>query len=282
MKFIPITLLLAALASTQAQAYRSSSRYGGGGGSGEQDRMITVGGGVSSPSVTSALQENPAGLTSNQSGKLLFEGATANDQFNPIGYGGGFFTGNGSVGAGITLQNFNNLANGGAGSLTLLSWGLAADIPNIDMAWGFTGSYTLSQSGNVSGPGTSGAWGVNTGVIFNPHGSSRVGITAYQLQNGVDAVGAGYSLDASPWATLAVDGTYDLGSKTTVIKPALGLHISGFQIASGYGVRAQGSGSSWIPQGWSLGLGVPVGPNFSIQASYNQLAHYYAALTVSL
>lgn len=84
------TLLVAsqARASTYRPSYSSIS---------EEDHLISVGAGISSPSVTSAIGENPAGLTNNSTSKVLFEAASGNDQLNPIGFGGGFFTGNGSV-----------------------------------------------------------------------------------------------------------------------------------------------------------------------------------------
>lgn len=151
------------------------------------------------------------------------------------------------------------------------------------MALGVTGSHTLSETGTVSGIGTTSSWGLDMGAIFNPHGQSRVGITAFDVLDGVDAFGVGYSYDPTPWATLALDGIYSLqGNNAFMVKPGIGLHIMGFQMAVGYGIQVQSGASDWIPQGASLALGFPVGHGFAIQAYYNQLALYYAGLSVSL
>jgi hypothetical protein len=248
----------------------------------ETDHLLSVGGGISSPSMTSALGENPAGLIYNQSFKLLTQVASGNEQLNPLGYGAGIFAGNGSVGGGMVLQGFNNQTGTTSGNVLLLNWGLAAEFPSINMAWGFTGTRTISATGDVRGTGSGTTWCVDTGVIFNPRGSNRIGATIYQLLDDVDAVGLGYALDPSPWATFAVDASYTTKARTTVVKPSLSFHLSKFQMSSGYGLRVQGTEWSWIRQGLSLAVGFEVTPHFSIQAYYNHLAQYLAAVTISL
>jgi hypothetical protein len=261
---------------TQCLAY---DRYGS---VREENHILSVGGGIASPSVTSALGENPAGLSNNQTSKILGQMAAGNDELNPLGYGGGFFFGNGSVGGGVALQGFNNNTNGSTGSILLLNWGLAADIPGLNIAWGFTGTRTIRKSGEVRGTGSGTTWCVDTGIIFNPKGDSRVGFTLFQVLDDIDAVGAGWAYDLSAWATFALDATYTTTAKTTVAKPALSIQLPGFQISSGYGVRVQGDNWSWIRQGLSLGVGVPLGRTLGFQAYYNQLALYYGGLTIAL
>ena len=62
-------------------------------------RMMSIASGVASPSKTTALVENPAGLSLNERTRILGIGASDNDSFNPFDYGGGAFFGNGQVGA---------------------------------------------------------------------------------------------------------------------------------------------------------------------------------------
>jgi hypothetical protein len=252
----------------------------------EDDRYLSVAGGISTPSVTSALGQNPAGLVYNNQPKVFLDVASGNDKFNPIGYGGGFFTGNGSVGGGIALQGFNSQYDNSAGNLLLLNWGLAAEFTDLNLAWGFTGTYTLANTGVGQGTGSGGtgsghAWGLDTGVIFNPHGSTRVGLTAFQVIGGVDAWGAGISYDPSPWATFTVDGIYAVNSKTTILKPALSIHVSGFALTSAYGHRFDGSGWGWMSEGLSLGVGFPLGYKWAIQGYYNQISKYFVGLTIA-
>jgi hypothetical protein len=261
--------------SARASSYSSSSGS-------EEDHLLSVGGGIASPSVTSALGENPAGLSNNRSFKLLGAAAAGNNKLNPLGYGGGIFFGNGSVGGGVALQGFNNNTDGASGNVLLLNWGLAADITGLNIAWGFTGTHTISRSGTVRGTGSGTTWCIDTGLIFNPKGDSRVGVTLFQVLDEVDAIGLGWAYDLSPWATFALDGSYTTSAKTTIAKPSLYIRLPGFHISSGYGVRVQGTEWSWIRQGLSLGIGIPVNHSFTIQGYYNQLAEYYGGVTIAL
>lgn len=249
----------------------------------ENDHLLSVGEGISSPSTISALGENPAGLVYNRTFKVLGELSSGNDQFSPLGYGGGFLAGNGSVGGGIVLNGSNSTANGVAASIDTLQFGIAAEFPSINLAWGFTGSFAFSGSGPTPtvGYGNS-SWGLDTGVIFNPRSQTRFGITLFDVLDGIDAFAGGVSYDPTPWATFALDANYSKGPQTTVVKPGLAIHLPGFQLAAGYGARVVGDGTGWFPTGLSLGVGFPISRTFALQAYYNQLALYYAGLTISL
>jgi hypothetical protein len=67
----------------------------------EMAHTLSAGAGIASPSMTSALFENPAGLFTNQQTKFLGEAAWTNSNLNPLGLGGLFFLGNGFVGGGL-------------------------------------------------------------------------------------------------------------------------------------------------------------------------------------
>jgi hypothetical protein len=268
------------LGSTNLFAYESD-RYNRR--TSEDDRYLSVAGGISTPSITSALGQNPAGLIFNNQAKVLVDVASGNDNFNPLGYGGGFFTGNGSVGGGIALQGYNSQYDHSAGNLLLLNWGLAAEFTDLNLAWGFTGTYTIANTGVGQGAGTSGgAWGLDTGIIFNPHGTSRFGLTAFQVVGGVDAWGAGYSYDPSPWATFTVDGIYAVYSKTSILKPGLSIHVSGFCLTSAYGYKFDGAGWGWMSEGLSVGVGFPIGYKWAVQGYYNQISKYFIGITMTL
>lgn len=239
----------------------------------EDAHLLSVGAGIASPSMTSALGENPAGLVFNHRFRFLAQAATENDDFSPIGVGGGLFAGNGSVGAGLTLLGFES------GSM-VLGWGLAAEIPGLDLSWGFTGSHVIAGSGQAVAAGSS--FGLDTGILLNGKGKSRFGFTLFDVLDNIDAIGAGWAYDLSSAATFALDGAYGTGAKTIAIKPSLGIRLPGFHIASGYGFGVSGDGGNRIRDGVSLAVGIPFGKNFAIQAYYNQIARYYAGLTIAL
>jgi hypothetical protein len=120
-------------------------------------RMLSVGAGFASPSKTSALVENPAGLALNERTRILGVLGSDNDSFNPLNFGGGAFFGNGQVGAGAEIQRLDS-------AVTQLDLGIAADIPSVDLALGVHLGHPLD--------GGSG-WTTDIGAIFNERGRVR-------------------------------------------------------------------------------------------------------------
>lgn len=247
----------------------------------EVSHLLSVGGGISSPSVTSSLVENPAGLAFNQQTKFMAEGAATNSGLNPIGIGGLFFLGNGSVGGGLGVQTYNGQGNN-AGNITLFNFGISAKVPNMNVAIGAAGSYVISQSGVPAYPnGTT--LDSNVGMIVNPDGDVHFGVTAFDVLNGVDAVGAGVSANASDWATFSVDGIMNPQGETgKTVKPAMGIHLASFQFTLGYGIGLDGTDTYWIRRGTAFGMGIQLGMDTHLQFYYNQLALYFLGLTVRL
>src|SRR5690606_25865707 len=94
------------------------------GSGGERNHLLSVGAGISSPSVTTAIGENPAGLVNNQRFKLLAAAYSENSDFDPLGYSGTVFTGTGSVGVGLGYAGVTGAGGGGS-----LVFGLAAEAP---------------------------------------------------------------------------------------------------------------------------------------------------------
>jgi hypothetical protein len=156
-------------------------------------------------------------------------------------------------------------------------------VSGLNLAFGVTGAYFLSQNGGVtSQPGNEKNSGVNIGAIFNPRGSTRVGVTAFQVLNNVDAVGVGIAADASSWATFALDGAANTKMNGKVIKPGMEIHLMDFQFAVGYGISLDSYSSAWIPDNTSFGVGIRFSSTIHLQAYYNQLALYYLGLTVKM
>lgn len=246
----------------------------------EMNHTLSVGAGIASPSVTSSLFENPAGLSYNLQTKFLAEGGSTNNNFNPIGLGGLFFLGNGFVGGGIGVQTFNGQGDN-AGLLTQLDFGIAAEISSMNISFGATGSYLIQRSGFPQGAWYNSNWSSDVGLIYNPRGEVRLGVTAFNVINGVDAIALGIAGDASSWATFVLDGSMNPRTATgKVLKPAMGIHLMDFQFTLGYGLPLDNGSDNWIRRYSSFGLGIRLSYNWHFQAYYNQLALYYLGLTV--
>lgn len=232
-------------------------------------------GAISSPGETTALEENPAGLTINQG--PVAQGAifSGNKEFDPIGYGGSLLIGNGTVGAGVGISHLNG---GGAlmssGDALRLRWGVAADIKPLNFALGVAGSHTLK-----SGAGDP---YFDVGVILNPGGQQRIGITAFGLNSGVESIGGGFAYDVASSATITLDGTYTPDTRTLVAKPTLAISVEKIRVSAGYGFRASGSSESWLRRDFAAGLGYEFNHQVSLEAYYNQMAKYFIGLTFKL
>lgn len=264
----------------------STSAWAAGAGYGTDDfetgHILSIGGGVASPSITSGLLgENPAGLAYNTQNKLLGELAGGNSDFNPMGSGGLFYLGNGRVGGGLGIQTFNSqFGNNNSATTTLFSYGIAAYIEGLNVSFGASGSYVFQNSGG----GTTGNnnWGLDLGLIYNPKGQVRLGATASSVIDGVDAIGVGIAADANEFATFALDASSDTHFHGKTLKPAMGIHLMDFQLTVGYGVAVDKDAPNWIRRGGSFGIGFRLTPMFQLQGYYNQLAKYYGALTIRL
>lgn len=244
--------------------------------------VLSIGAGISSPSVTSALVENPAGLVYNQQTKFLGETAATNASLNPIGLGGLFFLGNGFVGGGLGVQTFSGQGNN-AGNISIFNFGIAAKATGLNVSIGATGSYVISQSGNATAYANGTTLDSNIGMIFNPDGDVRFGVTAFDVLNGVDALGAGIAASASDWATFSLDGSMDAKSGNgKTIKPAMGIHLMDFQFTLGYGLGLDNLDTNWIRRGTAFGMGIQLGMEAHLQFYYNQLALYFVGLTIRL
>ena len=258
-KSLSVVALLLTASPAFARGFSSSS------GGTESMNLLSIGAGIASPSVTSALSENPAGLVSNETPKILGVISTENNSWDPLGYGGFFFTGNGAVGAGIGVQNYSGVANG-----STLQFGVAAEITQLAMTIGASGSYALSN-------GIGDRFGADLGLQFNARGPFKVGLAAFNVNGGPDSYGAGFSYDANPNARIVLDASVNNNFDGLRLKPALGITVQKFQITYGYGIKVDNTVGSFIRDGSALGLGYEFGHAFQLQGYYNQIAKYYVA-----
>ena len=259
------TLVIAALIlATSSSAWARG--YGAGG-----DHSITIGAGYSSPSDTTAIDENPAGLTFVTKPRLTGAGSTQDKNFNPWTGTGGIFVGNGMVGAGAEV---NHLVKNGAPYY--VEGALAAAIEPLSTAFGVTcGGATDNSIAFTCN---------NIGVMITPASNFRIGATGFNLINSSDVkyYGFGMSAPLNASSTISVDGSMDSHGNGTMVEPALGISVQALQLMVGYGASLDNKSQIGIRQGTQAGLGLKLGTQMHIEAYYNHLAKYYLALTLLL
>jgi hypothetical protein len=269
------SFIIALFWSTQSWCYNRSESGS------EAAHALSIGAGISSPSNNSALVENPAGLSYNEDTQFLGEAGWTNSNLNPLGLGGFILLGNGHVGGGLGFQTFSRQGDN-AGNVTLFNFGIATEIDSLNLSFGVTGNYVVSQNGATAGLGNSSSLNGDIGILYNPRGNVRLGFAAFQVFSGVNALGAGIAAQASDWATFALDGSMSPQGTGKIIKPGMGIYLSSFQLTIGYGYNLDNTGNDWIRQGWAYGLGIRLSQNVHLQAYYNQLALYYAGLIIRI
>jgi|GEM_PF-3597806 len=230
-------------------------------GTSEDHHIISVGAGIASPSTTSSVSENPAGLVYNQNLKLLGFGYTENSSPGITDGGGAFLIGNGSVGGGAKVETSSGTSN--------LTAGIGFDISSINTAFG-------AACGTQLGPKVS----INCsdfGLIYNPAGNTRFG---FDIQTSGNALlGTGLTHDLTQDVTIDLDAGIPTSGGGVTLKPGVVIHTQVVQVALGYGFNASSSGSAGnIRTGFSAGLGVTLNKTFQIESYYNQLHNYFFGL----
>ena len=233
--------------------------------------MLTVGGGISDPSVVSGVGENPAGLLYNSNLKAIVHGSLPQTTgFNPTTIGGGIFAGSGVVGGGLQV-----LGSTSSGSGVTLDGGIGFHIPQIKTAFGVSYGFDIAGGAARGQNLTSGTGDI--GILVLPHEVVTFGGTIYSVIGGVDGVGFGLAVKPAQFVSIVGDASYGLTTSGFSIKPGVKVHISFFQAMIGYGLDLNGGGVR-IPRGISAGLGFNIGSRIAIQTYYNQLSSVYAGL----
>jgi hypothetical protein len=228
-------------------------------------RALSLAGGIASPSRTSALLQNPAGLTLNERTRILGTLNSDNDNFDPLSYGGGVFLGNGTVGGGAEIQRIDS-------ARTDLDLGVGFMVSDISL--GVHLNHDLSASGA--------GWRTDLGAIFNTKGKWRIGAEIFNAFDGVSGFGAGLATNLSSDVTFAVDASTNQDVKGLVVKPAIGVDLKVVQFTYGYGIHVDKNATSFIPEGHALGLGFKLSQSAYLTGYYNQLNKYWLGVTFDL
>lgn len=265
------------------------------------NHFISAGAGIAHPSVTGAVGSNPAGQIY-YSGLLLNYGVAIDDSNSGrIGQSGRIIGGNGFFGATIGLSDYEsfqyNNKNGILGSTvergTLFEAGWAGFIPASRFSFGASISKPIQGGRIVPNGNTSESFspsstykenglGVNLGIIFDPRGPSRLGLTAYQVADQFDTMGFGFAHDFTPNVTVVFDGTYTRGSKSLNFIPALAFAHPSFQASLGYGFAGMGDGWAWGREGVNAGVGFSFLKSMTFDASYHQTQRFSVGVTARM
>ena len=243
---------------------------------GEDEHQLSVSGGIASPSFSSAVFQNPAGLVYNSKFKGTAQ-ATLND-FNNL-YGG-VLGGNGSFGAaGGVGHGFQS------GGSTSAFYGLGVQSDSLKIAVGLAGFTDLGGGGST----------FNAGVLLGPSEKLTLGLTAIGLNSSVREWGAGIAVRLSGVTGLILDSTVDSGLNNFAIQPGVivGNEKAALTFSYGLGV-ANNTEQSWstrlttsgysrqLSGGFAAGGSLRIGSSASWQVYYNQLAKWYTAISIDI
>lgn len=184
--------------------------------------LVTSGSGQTDASPDDVLisnGQNPAALIYQTSSQFFLLGASEDDQFDPLAFGGGILYGDKgmmAVGVGVETNTSKDHPFRADGEFAI---GLK-DIAAV----GLGVEYDFDQK-DFDG---------RIGLIFLPKGEFHLGVSAYSLAGGVNALGAGLSYEASKTLTLTLDGTSDQKFKSRVLSPSIKVNYQILSIMGGY------------------------------------------------
>ena len=258
----------------------------------ESQHHLSLGAGVSSPSVVSTFTENPAGFIYNQKIKAhaSVSKSTASSsspwRYSVMGLGG-----NGSIGGGAGVHRYRDTRKyrartGSTVGTNVFSFGFAKALDFLNTAIGYSGSKALQSVATAVARRDSSFLSSNLGVLIAPKNKVRAGFTAFNAFSSIKSYGFGLSSNSIDNLAVAVDGIFSQYFKPAVVKASLGTTFSNFEVSLGYGLSTQSPGdanpSVSVPTGFSAGVGVWFGSSLRLLATYNQIEAYYLGLTVSL
>ena len=231
------------------------------------DHELSVAAGIASPSETSSVFQNPAGLVfENKTAVSLMTAFPTNSLTYPI-LEGGIYTGNGNLGASLGIEKPTV-----AGNSSSLYYGFGFLIPNISSSFGISG--TTSFNGGSA---------FNLGALFGTFEKFRVGATVRDFTSSGREWGIGMNYDFSTDASFVLDASLDNSFGNPWLEPALVLRASSAAFTLGYGFAVTSGNSyysSQIADGFAAGLSIKFSQNLNFQAYYQQLSHYLFELTI--
>lgn len=237
----------------------------------EENSIIPVGLGASSPSFVSGLMdENPAGLTANQSTKG-FGQLGISDTENKTG-AGGFLLGNGNLGAGLKYSNIRSNSE--------IVWGVAGRFDHVMI--GVSGHHPIGDSS--SPVPVSKDISLNAGLIVEVNSDTRVGILARNFTGNGQYFAAGYTHSLSSNFEYSLEAGYNdvLGRSNFTVDPAIGLHLSPLHFSVGYGINLSGENDHYYKKELFYAAGLKLGRSLTITYEFVEQLDHLITLSLAL
>jgi hypothetical protein len=250
MRYTHILLLVSFLTITTAQAN-------------EEAFIISTGLGIASPSFHDGMNgENPAGLSSNLTSKIVSEIRSSDHEFSEVNALGGVLLGNGYLGAGLEYEKIND---------SRLNWGVSGRIAPIMTTVGFAGHHKI--------PGTAGNY--DAGILISLGGQMQIGISAFDILNAVDRIGLGIIYDIDNMLSFVADVLRDQDNGALLVCPGLALMINPSWIMSlSYAYQITDDAVSERTSGVKGGIGIQFAKPLLFKYEYNDQALHSFGLSI--
>lgn len=228
---------------------------------------LSVSAGFASPSSSTAIFQNPAGLLWNYRTSVDLAASSSSSSFQSPTLAGGIFSGNGSLGGGLLLKHSTatsgtNLIDGGfAINLGPSAFGLGATI----------------------NPSTS-TLSLNAGALIASSNSFRLGATVNSLTSSDREFGIGLSYDNTSSLALVTDATLNSSFGSLCLMPGILFRGSSASFTVAYGFSANSSNASTreISDGFTAGLAYQFASEMHLSSYYKQINEFYVELSIGL
>lgn len=227
---------------------------------------LSAAGGIVSSSKNLAAFQNPAALIYGDS--LDIDLQLMDTGSGDLGFGGGLMFGGMDWGGVVGLQHLSH----GAGT-TRAYYGIAGTVRQFKTAFGISGRTEID-----GGSGTT----IDIGALINPTDPFRVGLTAFGVNDGFNAFGAGVAYDLSSSITLLADGTAANDADLLALAPGIRIGNQNAAATLSYGLKAKGATFSSpviheeVMAGFTLKLGKVQWAGYYQQPAF---ARYYTTVT---
>lgn len=232
-------------------------------------------GGIASPGGHSAIFTNPAGFVYLTGFSInLGAGSVNNDFSSPTVEGDLYY---GKPGFGLGFGTFGGLHSSDP---EFAHYGTGFYFNSLKTAIGVNGISSMSPLGSSNV--------FNVGVLINPAGRGRVGLTVRDVGGGIAELGAGVAYDIAHGLTILSDATMTKQFTQIAIKP--GIEISGAMAALtvSYGLSlnngnsgdSSGFNSEELTQNLSAGVSFHLGQTLQLKAYYQQLNKYDVSVVI--
>jgi hypothetical protein len=236
---------------------------------GMEDPLVSVAGGIASPSSASAVFQNAAGLAGIPKPAVNAHAFFPQDAFKDGEYGLGLLYGKGGFGlaAGVEYQPTTP-------SRTAAYYGLAASAQSLHLSLGAAGRTPISPSGDSA---------FNLGVLVDLGSVARLGVTAIGVSGNPDEYGFGLGFAISNDFDFVTDATVDDSFDHLVLAPGVRVGSAQAALTVSYAFKVDsktGFSSRQIREGFSVGGGLRLGSSVHWEVYYNQLAKYATSLSI--